>query len=160
MTRWERLQIAVFLSAVAGIAVATLRQLVTLDARLKQVAKQVNSLERLTQKSKPSGVAQMVAQFLADQAMQAMAQAGSAASLTEPEGDVDLSDVSVDMVSIYVLPTQPNTPPQATVSGKDFKAVVTWSADQGTWTVEGAGQVTDDLASAITEHAKSLGVDI
>jgi hypothetical protein len=65
---------------------------------------------------------------------------------------------------IYVLPTEVGRPPRAVVgpfNGTEFIAGVEcmWSRDTGTWTVNGL-PVPSDLASQITEHAKSLGVEL
>lgn len=74
-----------------------------------------------------------------------------------------MSDQGVGM-AIYVLPTEQGKPPQAVIGapmgeGETIMGVVSiWSADMGSWTVEGI-PVPEDLSDAITEHAKSLGVE-
>ncbi len=73
-----------------------------------------------------------------------------------------------DMVSIYVLPTEEGKPPRALI-GQVVEAdglgevmvgsnVATWSRDSGTWMM-GAEPVPTELGDAITDHAKSLGVE-
>lgn len=66
------------------------------------------------------------------------------------------------MVSIYVLPTEAGLPPRAIVGAASNDTiegvVVTWSADLGAWTLEGL-PIPNELGEAITDHAKSLGVD-
>lgn len=67
------------------------------------------------------------------------------------------------VVSIFVLPSVPYTPPRACV-GRHIPGVglvgpvAIWSHDIGTWVMEGV-PVEPDLAEAITEHAKDLGVE-
>lgn len=70
------------------------------------------------------------------------------------------------VTAIYVLPSEPNIPPRAiigspvaTEAGEGVIGIQsTWSADLGMWTIEGA-PVGNELSDAITEHAKSLGVE-
>lgn len=70
------------------------------------------------------------------------------------------------MITIYVLPSEPNMPPRAAIieaAPLDDDAMVvsetvaTWSADMGAWIVDGV-PLPQELCEAITEHAKSLGV--
>lgn len=73
-------------------------------------------------------------------------------------------------LAIYVLPTQPYMPPRAVVSevDDDFEGAIgepvpegvlaTWSRDLGTWLGPDQLPLPEELASAITGHAKSLGV--
>lgn len=70
------------------------------------------------------------------------------------------------MLSMYVLPSEPGKPPRAVVgvaAGEDVVGLLaTWSPDQGAWTVPSpAGPIPlpSDLDEALTEHAKSLGVE-
>jgi hypothetical protein len=78
--------------------------------------------------------------------------------------------MTMSTVNIYVLPSEPNTPPRAVVYDPDtitiadgrahaHGAMATWSADIGTWAVAGI-PVDNDLAEVITTHARSLGVDV
>jgi len=67
---------------------------------------------------------------------------------------------------IYVLPTEEGLPPRAMVGQmielEDREAVATalatWVADNGRWEIEGT-PVPNDMGEAITEHAKTLGVE-
>lgn len=65
---------------------------------------------------------------------------------------------------IYVLPTEGGSPPRALIGepmpeeGAVYATISTWSADMGAWTIDDI-PVPEDLNEAITEHAKSLGVE-
>jgi hypothetical protein len=63
---------------------------------------------------------------------------------------------------IYVLPTEEGLPPRAVIgeqaSGGIRGPLATWSRDSGAWEVGGV-PVPDELGEAITDHAKSLGVE-
>jgi hypothetical protein len=68
------------------------------------------------------------------------------------------------MLNVYVLPTEENLPPRAILfEGETPNAqnarVSVWSADVGTWTLEGV-PLNTSLADIITGHARSLGVDL
>lgn len=74
-----------------------------------------------------------------------------------------MSDEEQEVVAaIYVLPTEPGLPPRAVigpvVDGGIAGIMSVWSADMGTWTIEGT-PVDPELSETITEHAKSLGVE-
>lgn len=89
-------------------------------------------------------------------------------------------------ISIYVLPSEPHTPPRAlltlmeTIGGDPTtmeelaetleregavvgiavqRTLATWSADSGMWLLEDGSPVPVELGEAITEHAKNLGVE-
>lgn len=74
----------------------------------------------------------------------------------------------MDMVSIYVLPTEEGKPCRALLfDGDKFDletdteiegSIAQWSSDMGVWTVDGSILPTP-LSDAITGHAKSLGVE-
>lgn len=77
-----------------------------------------------------------------------------------------------EMMSIYVLPTEPFKPPRALIFktteeepqmgppvGEFEGAILTWSQDVGTWITEDGVPIPTDFADTITEHAKSLGVE-
>lgn len=93
-----------------------------------------------------------------------------------------MSEEETPEVGIFVLPTQDNMPPRATLmqdvpaetvpedvrelveeTGIEMKAVarelVTWSRDAGTWLDQSGVPVPQEVADAITEHAKNLGVE-
>jgi hypothetical protein len=67
---------------------------------------------------------------------------------------------------IYVMPTEEGLPPRAIVGAIMQEeqgiaiagAMATWNADTGVWMIEGQA-VPEDMGEAITEHAKSLGVE-
>lgn len=65
-------------------------------------------------------------------------------------------------LEIYVLPTEQGMPPRAVVGVSDGRAIMgsmaVWTADVGMWTLNG-DPLPEELSDAITEHAKSLGVD-
>lgn len=71
-------------------------------------------------------------------------------------------------VAIYVMPTEEGLPPRALIysanPGEDEGAVAVtgviaaWSRDAGAWMVDGL-PLPSELGGAITEHAKSLGVE-
>jgi hypothetical protein len=67
-----------------------------------------------------------------------------------------------DEVAAYVLPTEPGQPPRAIIGrpaeGGLAGVLATWSRDSGAWTVGGA-PVPQEVSDAITEHARSLGVE-
>jgi hypothetical protein len=72
-----------------------------------------------------------------------------------------------DVVSIYVLPSEPGVPPRALLiegqidpdaAGPVRGAQAMWSRDLGCWTTGGL-PMSPELSEAITEHAKSLGVE-
>lgn len=73
--------------------------------------------------------------------------------------------MEMNMVSIYVLPTEVGMPPRALLfegempTGDEARGMVTtWSADLGTWVMDSM-PVPEPLAEAITQHAKNLGVE-
>jgi len=73
------------------------------------------------------------------------------------------------MTQIYVLPSEPNTPPRALIGEIEMDTeegkitctgvMAVWSFDVGTWTVDGAPALPQELCDAITAHAKDLGVE-
>lgn len=74
-----------------------------------------------------------------------------------------MTDEQMTETTIYVLPSAPGMPPRAMVGqGIGDVAIVgamaTWSTDMGAWMIEGM-PVPQELGDAITEHAKSLGIE-
>lgn len=74
----------------------------------------------------------------------------------------DIGPEGIMAMAIYVLPTEPGLPPRAVigqpVEGTIQGAVAVWSGDVGSWTLHGE-LLPSELSDAITEHAKSLGVE-
>lgn len=73
-----------------------------------------------------------------------------------------MTDEQTIPVTIYVLPSVPNMPPRAVV-GQDIGfgvvgQVATWSHDVGTWLFPDGQVPVPELAEAMTQHAKNLGV--
>lgn len=79
-----------------------------------------------------------------------------------------------EMLSIYVLPTESMQPPRALLfktpadqeeptlgppEGAFEGAIVTWSRDLGAWMTQEGVPVPEPVSNAITDHAKSLGVE-
>lgn len=78
-----------------------------------------------------------------------------------------MSEEAMVPVGVYVLPSQSGQPPRALLMNGDMEpepgdtvqgVLVTWQADSGSWMFPDGMPVPPDLASEITEHAKSLGV--
>ena len=74
------------------------------------------------------------------------------------------------MAQIYVLPTEEGFPPRAVVAEQmamtpiglvaEGGAMLTWSADVGTWVAEGGIPVPEELGAAVTERCRELGVEM
>ena len=82
------------------------------------------------------------------------------------------------MTTIYVLPTEEGLPPRAILSDGMIltpdggvaainPTAVTYSEEEETWVMDdpddpdqGVAALPDDIAEVITEHARSLGVDL
>lgn len=70
--------------------------------------------------------------------------------------------MNLEFLSIYVLPSEENKPPQAhlIVDEKYIVSTITWSADSGTWITQEGLLVPESIAKDTTEHARNLGVEI
>lgn len=65
----------------------------------------------------------------------------------------------MDVLSIYVMPTEEGLPPRALVqTGDGTPLSAVYEDEKEAWTIEGE-EVPDELSQAITDHARNLGVE-
>lgn len=158
MNRREQLSYGMTVGALVGIALYALERTVAVERRLAIIESQLKGIDarlKLAGLKTPAEEASPLAESLARVAQRVVEELNKQRRAAQPP-----EELPHDGVEIFVLPTRPNMPPQAQLKTKFGDTIATWSNDEGTWTVEGGSQVTDELAEAITAHARSLGVDI
>ena len=74
------------------------------------------------------------------------------------------------MTQLYVFPSETGVPPRAVIAEEiamtpvglvaENGAIVTWSADIGTWVAEGGIPVPEEVGEALTERCRELGVEM